>query len=115
MDLDKIKNFEQLYQRTVKACESNNAKEIKDMLSSDCYPSLTQKEKETNIFVIANDLFENTKEGQDILKYLIFDYGINEDHLFHEHDAKEVKAMFEARSLNNELDNSNKPSKKPKI
>ena len=115
MDTDKINNLEQLYKRTLKACESNNVKEITDMLSPDCYPNLTQKEKETNIFVIANDLFENTKEGQEILKYFIFEYGINEEHLFHEHDAKEVKAMFEARSLNTELDNSNKPNKKPKI
>lgn len=115
MDTDKVSSLEKLYIKTHEACSSNNIKEIQDMLSPDCYPVLTQKEKEINIFNIANDLLESKELGHNILKYLIFDYGITEYPHFKQFHCNEVKAMFAARDLNNELDNSNKPSKKPKV
>lgn len=119
MDTDKVSSLEKLYKKTHAACGKNNIEEIQHILFSDCYPGLTQSEKETNIFIIANDLLETKELGQDVLKYLIFDYKIKENLPFKSFHTKEVNAMFESRNLNNELINEledlNGTNKKLKI
>jgi hypothetical protein len=66
-----------LKQRVRKACYENNIEEIQEILLSDCYPLLTQEEKELYLLKTANKIYFYSEVGADIFTYLIFEYGIN--------------------------------------
>jgi hypothetical protein len=113
-----------------KIIEDNKISEIKDLIFSDTYSNITIEEREGQIFISAF-----IQHHEEVLKYLIFDYGIKEDY-FLEWDKNKnditvdilgvetfqevVRQMFKTRTLNKELntelDNRAKnTSKKPKV
>jgi hypothetical protein len=119
IDDDKAKSLGEIHSRTLLACGSNDIKDIQQILLTDCYPNLTQEEKETNVFVSTIVSLEYTQLGHEILRYLILDYGIKEDHSVKGYNTEEAKELFTKRELNKELNSElgdkNKSSKKPKV
>jgi hypothetical protein len=119
----RAKNLYDLEARTQKACILDNIEEIKQILISDSFPSLTKEEQEKYVFKSANLIFSLRNQGLEILKYLVFDYGIKEEYCvpaIEQYFTAEVKEMFKIRKLNAELNsdlevNNNKSIQKVKI
>lgn len=112
-----------------KIVESNKKHKIKNLISSDAYSNLTIEEKEGQIFISSF-----IEKNEEVLKYLIFDYGIKENYFSEWYQNKNehtvnilgvsefqeiVKQMFKTRRLNEELNKelgiSSDTSKKPKV
>lgn len=110
MDLKRMKkhkaNLDDIYHRTQEACKTNNLKEIQEILLTNCYPKLTQEEKEELLLNSANVALVYSKCGQDILRYLILDYGIKEYSSFIIYRTDETEKLLAQRKLNKSL-NSN--------
>lgn len=112
-----------------KIVESNKKHKIKNLIYSDAYSKLTIEEKEGQIFISSF-----IEQNEEVLKYLIFDYGIKENYFLEWYKNKNehtvnilgvsefqeiVKQMFKTRRLNEELGKelciSSNSSKKPKV
>lgn len=105
----------------------NDLNTIKNILFSDKYPHYNQAYKETQIFQVATMLYLSSsittidiKKGEEVLKYLIFEYNIKEETSIDKTGLPdEIKEMFSIRKfhkdLNQELDVKNKLSNKVKI
>lgn len=86
--------------------KSNDMKILHNMLVNENYLDLTQKRKEQLIFNNICIKFFVLGIGENVLKYIIFEYNINEDDALNcvSLSTKELlQPMFEARKLKDEL------------
>jgi len=108
MDDYKITNALQILSKKVRrAIEQNDQKEIEFLLNTE-HDNLTNKRAEEEIFVGIYNAFIFFNNGEELLKYLIFNYCIDEHNSINIMDFKDenVQNMFEIRKLKNELNSS---------
>lgn len=96
-----------IHQAIYRSFNNNDLDTMKSILNSENYPSLTQLQKETEVFNALCHCFTYGNEsdvGNDLLKYIIFEYKITEDVcLVLDNKHKLINDMFQARKLNEEL------------
>lgn len=118
-DIAKENSYEELRSRVMKSCKSDNIKDIQIILTPDCYPKLTQEEKEHHVFMCTIGSLKHSKLGYHILKYLILDYGIREYKNYIKPAFEEADELFAKRKIKEELsvelDINSKSNKKPKV
>jgi hypothetical protein len=103
---------------------NNNLNGLKQLISSPTFSILTKEQIDSSAFQVAYFTCEQMRVHEsEIIKYLIFDYGIKEENsidLIKVNVNPFIKQMFQSRNLNTELsveleNTSNRPSKKLKV
>jgi hypothetical protein len=103
---------------------NNNLNGLKQLISSPTFSILTKEQIDSSAFQVAYFTCEQMRVHEsEIIKYLIFDYGIKEENsidLIKVNVNPFIKQMFQSRNLNAELsleleNTSNRPSKKLKV
>lgn len=102
------------------AININDTSIIKELVSPKFCNHLTQDEKEQMIFRHLKKPLLGQFPPNDFLHYLIFDYNISEKNSIESFQVTdEIKAMFQARKLDEELrtelEDSKSQTKKPKV
>jgi len=123
-------SFDALHSRVQEACFSNNIKDIQEILSTNCYPKLSQEDKEKHLFWSVSVAIFYSQCGYDIMNYLILDYDIQvkedastlmirtqetRDLLEQRKLQKEVKKEFNHLNKNLTVNDIPSANKKPKI
>jgi hypothetical protein len=100
---------------------SGNLDKLVELIHEKNYLTLDNVTKERQLFYIAVNTintFGPFDNGIKVLNYLIFDYNITEENSFNyipEKLKSHVAAMFQARSLNTELNHNSSTSKRIKV
>lgn len=95
-----------IYEAINEAAYANDLEEAKRILCLKQFPGITKEERESCLFSEAYIAFKNYRKGEDILKYLIFEYKITEDNSINKFEFNSeptIKQMFETRKLQEEL------------
>lgn len=122
MSIVKFYHLGQIDSAILNAICDNDLEYVQRILTTNCYETLDQNEKEKQVFY---SIYDNALSGvydlEPFLKYIIFDYKISEENSINDIPdlANKVKDMFVTRRLNEELSaelvNNNQPNKKPKV
>lgn len=105
------------------AIYANNIDMAKIILCSDDFSHISLEDKEWALFLSAHIGVKHNGRGENILKYLIFDYKINEENSLNkfthlDDSCLTLKRMFESRKLQEEINcelNSNETIQKKTI
>lgn len=95
-----------IYEAINEAAYANDVEEAKRILCLKQFPGISKEERESCLFSESYIAFKNYKKGEDILKYLIFDYNIAEDNSINKFEFNSeptIRQMFETRKLQHEL------------
>jgi hypothetical protein len=91
------------------AIYENSIDKAKLILCSDEFSHVSLKEREWSLFLSAHIAVKHSQKGEKVLKYIIFDYKINEDNSINkfinlsDDSSLALKKMFESRKLNENL------------
>lgn len=98
--------IQRIHQEVGVAIDANNVEMINDILINKKYSPLEQNEKEQQVFMAVEISFKHEAIGEDILKFLIFDYNISDDNsikIISANTTEYIKSLFEIRNLNSDL------------
>ena len=104
---DEFYSIQLIHQEVGLAIDSNNIEQIKTIIFSKTYPEVSQDNKEKEVFNALMRSFNYDGEGEDLLKYLIFEYEISEVNSLrdipNEDKYEHIKSLFTLRDLSNSL------------
>jgi hypothetical protein len=107
-----------LFQKLENAVKVNNIEIITEIMNPNYLPNLTKEDKELKIFNKLYYIFSTFNMAENFLEYLIFDYNISAANSIDKTTNRlhpKIKAMFEIRELNVELNTNDKIGKKLKV
>jgi hypothetical protein len=112
---DEFYSIQLIHQEVGLAIDSNDIEQLKKIIFNKKYLEVSQDEKEQQAFIAIMHSFNYDGQGENLLKYIIFDYKISEENslkdLPNEDKYQYIKSLFTLRNLNKSL-SMELPSKK---
>jgi hypothetical protein len=98
------KCFNELNAEIHEAISKNDVNLIKKIMLETSYPTITQEEKEAEVFKNLRVSFNTNGTAKQLLEYLIFDYEISEEYN-NQYSTKSsgIEHMFSLKKLNKEF------------